>query len=98
MKYLRQHELLVTLQLDEIHFNPKMSYQNEKLIGNAGNNNTKPANRRQTLMVSSILSSNKYGVDLIQRYKMTTQEFYHVTKEVLKCICVWLYDLLIIRL
>ena len=33
VKYLKQHELLVTLQLDEIHIKPKMTYQNGKLIG-----------------------------------------------------------------
>ena len=82
VKYLKQHELLVTHQLDEIHIKPKMTYQNGKLIGNSGNNITRQANRIQTFMISSVLSSNKDVVALIPLQKMTNQDLYHMTKEV----------------
>ena len=64
VKYLKQHDLLVTLQLDEIYIKPKMTYQNGKLIGNSGNNITKQANRIQTFMISSVLLSNKMALVL----------------------------------
>ena len=83
-KYLKQHELLVTLQLDEIHIKAKMTYQNGKLIGNSGNNITRQANRIQTFMISSVLSSNKDVVALIPVQKMTNQDLHHMTKEVVK--------------
>ena len=84
MKYLKQHELLVTLQLDEIHIKPKLTYQNGKLIGNSGNNITGYANRIHTFMISSVLSSNKDVVALLPEQKMTNQDLYHMTNEVVK--------------
>ena len=61
-----------------------MTYQNGKLIGNSGNNITRQANRIQTFMISSVLSSNKDVVALIPVQKMTNQDLYHMTKEVVK--------------
>ena len=61
-----------------------MTYQNGKLIGNSGNNITRQANRIQTFMISSVLSSNKDVVALIPVQKMTNQDIYHMTKEVVK--------------
>ena len=84
VKYLKQHELLVTLQLDEIHIKPKMTYQNGKLIGNSENNITRQANRIHTFIISSVLSSNKDVVALIPVQKMTNQDLYHMPKEVVK--------------
>ena len=95
VKYLKQHELLVTLQLDEIHIKPKMTYQNGKLIGNSGNNITRQANRIQTFMISSVLLCNKDIVALILVEKMANQDLYHMTKEVVKNVSICGYRIIL---
>ena len=77
VKYLKQHELLVTLQLDEIHIKPKMTYQNGKLIGNSGNNITRQANRIQTLTYPNF-SDNDLIMHASFRNLIT---IYHMEKE-----------------
>ena len=77
VKYLKQHELLVTLQLDEIHIKPKMTYQNGKLIGNSGNNITRQSNRIQTLTYPNF-SDNDLIMHASFRNLIT---IYHMEKE-----------------
>ena len=61
-----------------------MTYHNGKPIGNSGNNIIRQANRIQTFMISSVLSSNKDVVALIPVQTMINQDLYHMTKEVVK--------------
>ncbi len=84
VKYLEPTELLVTLQLDEIHIKPKVSYQNGQLYGNASNRDQQQANRIQTFMISSVLSSNKDVVSLVPVQKMNAHDLYTMTQEVIK--------------
>ena len=67
---MKPSELLVILQLDEIHIKPKLIYKCGKLIGNAGNNAQHQANRIQCFMVSYVLSSNRDVVSLVQNYSI----------------------------
>ena len=45
VKYLDSTELLATLQLDEIHIKPIISYDSGQLYGNASNMDQQQANR-----------------------------------------------------
>ena len=83
-KYLHPHELLVTIQLDEIHIQPRTSYQCGKLTGGASNCEQKTANRIQAFMLSSVLSNNKDVVSLIPVQKMQTEHLFLMTKEVIR--------------
>ena len=74
VKYLDSTELLVTLQLDEIHINPKISYDSGQLYGNASNRDQQQANRIQTFMISYILSTNNDVVSLVPIQKMTAHD------------------------
>ena len=84
VQYLKPSELLVILQLDEIHIKPKLTYKCGKLIGNAGNNAQHQANRIQCFMISSVLSSNKDVVSLVPVQKMTTHDLTVMTQEVIQ--------------
>ena len=83
-KYLHPHKLLVTIQLDEIHIQPRTSYQCGKLTGGASNCEQKPANRIQAFMLSSVLSNNKDVMSLIPVQKMQTEHLFLMTKEVIR--------------
>ena len=96
MNYLNPTELLVTLQLDEIHVKPKVSYQSGQLYGNASNRDQKQANRIQVFMISSVLSSNKDVVSLVPVQKMTAQDLCSMTLEVIKTVTAAGYNIVAI--
>ena len=96
VNYLNPTELLVTLQLDEIHVKPKVSYQSGQLYGNASNRDQKQANRIQVFMISSVLSSNKDVVSLVPVQKMTAQDLCSMTQEVIKTVTAAGYNIVAI--
>lgn len=65
LKLLQPQEKYVNLLLDEIYVKPSVSYKGNKLEGFAQNtDNHQLANTVLTLMITSILSSNKDVVGL----------------------------------
>ena len=60
------------------------------------NNITKQAHRIHTFMLSSVLSSNKDVVALIPVPKMTNQDLYQMTKEVVKNVSICGYRIICI--
>ena len=96
VNYLNLAELLVTLQLDEIHVKPKVSYQSGQLYGNASNRNQKQADRIQVFMISSVLSLNKDVVSLVPVQKMTAQDLCSMTLEVIKTVTAAGYNIVAI--
>ena len=88
VQYLKPSELLVIIQLHEIHIKPKFTYKCGKLIGNAGNNAGNNAqhqtNRIQCFMISSVLSSNIDVVSLVPVQKMTIHDFTVMTQKVIQ--------------
>ena len=84
VQYLKPSELLVILQLDEIHIKSKLTYKCGKRIGNAGNNAQHQANIIQCFMILSVLSSNKDVIFLVPVQKMTTHDLPVMTQEVIQ--------------
>ena len=97
MKYLNPTELLVTLQLDEIHLKHKVSYQSGQLYGNASNRDQKQADRIQVFMIASVLFSNKDVMSLVPVQKMTAQDLRSMTKDVIKTVTAAGYNIVTIR-
>ena len=60
VKYLDSTKLHVTLQLDEIHIKPKISYDSGQLYGNASNRDQQQANRIQKFMIENDIARSIY--------------------------------------
>ena len=60
---LKPNELMVNIQLDEIHIKSKVVYDNGKVCGYAENKSLKETNRMQCFMLSSLFSDNR---DVVQ--------------------------------
>ena len=83
-KCLEPRELIVNLQIDEVHIKSKLVYESGKLIGNADNSEeNKPANRLQCFLISSIMSPNRDVVPLIPVQKMDAEYLTSLLKDVI---------------
>ena len=80
---LNPKERLVNGQLDEIYVKSKLQYKDEKLIGQADNNDREAATRIQCFMHSSIRSKNKDVIFLIPVQKMNAEQLCQMIKQVI---------------
>ena len=84
---LDHKELLVNIQLDEVHITSKLVYHSGKVIGSADNTDQpKPANRLQCFMLSSIMSPNRDVVCLVPVQRMTSEYLTQLIKDVIRIV------------
>ena len=84
---LDHKELLVNIQLDEVHLTSKLVYHTGKVIGRADNTDQqKPANRLQCFMLSSIMSPNRDVVCLVPVQRMTSEYLMQLIKDVIRIV------------
>jgi hypothetical protein len=73
-KYLKEHELIVTLHIDEIYIHPEMSFKGGSIYGQSVSDSTKIAKTAQVFMISSILSKYKDVVSMVPVHNLTSQQ------------------------
>lgn len=84
-KLLKNEEKVVTVMLDEIYVNPKLSYKAGKIIGTAENvSGTESATTMQAFMFSSLHSDNKDIIAIFPVKNMNANTLLTLTTEVLK--------------
>ena len=83
-EYLRDEELLVNLQLDEIYINPQVNFKGDSLYGYSQTDPSKIAKTAQVFMISSILSKYKDVVSIIPVNNLTAEKLKRMISQVLK--------------
>ena len=84
---LDHKELLVNIQLDEVHITSKLVDHRGKVICSADNTyQQKPTNRLQCFMLSSIMSPNRDGVCLVHVQRMTYEYLTQLIKDVIRIV------------
>ena len=81
---LEPHERLVSLKIDEIHIQPKITYSSQRICGFASNKSEMPANQVQAYMISSLLSKYKEIVRLIPVRNNTAESLHKYILEIIK--------------
>jgi hypothetical protein len=85
-KLLQEHELYVTLLLDEIYVNPKISYKAGCVDGFAVNCDLSQATTVQAFMISSVLSSQKDIAALVPIKNLTALYLKELTSKVISMV------------
>lgn len=73
-QFLKPHELLVNLHIDEIYIQQELSFKGGSLYGNSECNPSKLAKTAQVFMISSVLSKYKDVVSIIPVNNLTSEQ------------------------
>lgn len=84
IKHLKEHELLVSLVMDEIYIQPKLSFKGGEIYGSSNSDAQKCAKTAQVFMVSSLLSKYVDVVAIIPVINMTSEQLKSFIADVLK--------------
>ena len=79
---LKPNELMVNMQLDEIHKKSKVAYDNGKVRGYTENKSLKETNRMQCFMLSSLFSNNRDVVSVVPVLQMNAEYLCDLLKQV----------------
>ncbi|KFM76813.1 Transposable element P transposase, partial [Stegodyphus mimosarum] len=80
--YLKEHELYVSLMMDEIHIRPFLDYKSGDIVG-IGQEVDNLASSAHVFMIQSILCSFKDVVHILPSKKMTAEVLFTVLKKVI---------------
>lgn len=83
VKHLKQHELLVSLLLDEIYIQPQLSFKCGQIYGSSNFDAHTCAKTAQVFMVSSVLSKYVDVVAIIPVANMTSEQLKSLISDVL---------------
>ena len=78
INYLKKHEYLVNVHLDEIYIQPEISFKGGNLYGQTALELEKVAKTTQVFMISSMFSKFKDVVSIIPVFNMTSEQSYYL--------------------
>lgn len=84
--FLKEHELLVNIQLDEIYIQPMFNFKGGSFYGSSENNPSTAAKTAQVFMISSVVSSYKDVVSMVPINGLNSNDLYLMILQVLEAV------------